>query len=117
MGPVTKFFQASLASLSGSTTYRPALALLGLDKVWDAASPIIAKGCLAAMAQPSPTTGFVVGVALEIGRQLLLNCPAAIRLGAAPYRPARWIPCLPARSGDMHTLNDDMEVHDEHAGQ
>jgi hypothetical protein len=35
------------------------------------AAPVLATGCMAAMSQPSPTTGFVLAVAVELGGRLL----------------------------------------------
>jgi hypothetical protein len=51
---------------------RPMHAALRLaDKAWVAASPVVAKGCIAAIGQPSPTAGFMLAVGIELGRRLL----------------------------------------------
>jgi len=51
---------------------RPLNALVLLaGRVRALAVPVVATGCIAAMSQPSPTTAFVLAVAIELGGSLL----------------------------------------------
>lgn len=46
-------------------------ATLLTGRVRESAAPVLATACIAAMSHPSPTTGFVLGVAIELGGRLL----------------------------------------------
>jgi hypothetical protein len=41
------------------------------DRAWEAALPFLAKASLSAIGQPSPTTGFMLALALELGLRLI----------------------------------------------
>ncbi|MBK4738790.1 hypothetical protein [Noviherbaspirillum pedocola] len=52
-----------------ATTVRAAQRLA--DRLWEAALPILAKACVSAVGHPSPTTGFMLAVALELSVRLV----------------------------------------------
>jgi hypothetical protein len=41
------------------------------ERAWEAALPIVAKACMSAIGHPSPTTGFMLALALELGIRLV----------------------------------------------
>ena len=45
--------------------------ILLTDRARESAAPVLATACIAAMNQPSPTTGFMLAVAIELGGRLL----------------------------------------------
>jgi hypothetical protein len=67
-----KPLQLSLTSLSSNAWAKPAREVLRLTaRARAAALPIVAKACLAAIGQPSPATGFMIALALELGARLI----------------------------------------------
>jgi hypothetical protein len=44
--------------------------ILLTGRVRESAAPVLATACIAAMSQPSPTTGFMLAVAIELGGRL-----------------------------------------------
>jgi hypothetical protein len=103
------------ASDEASIQHRPARIALLADKVWEAASPIVAKGCIAAMAQPSPTTGFLIAVSLEIARRLVRTSGMkTLVIRAEAYGLAARAAACPRPAMASPTLNDETEINDEH---